>query len=167
MLTSQCFLEYCTTIIKVHNDVTKISTDPKLPLQSSENIKLNIALRMYSFEECSLNNKSLGIASGLPGWHSSKESTCQCKRCKRHRFDPWVRKIPSSSKWQTAPVFLPGKFHGQRSLVGYNPWDHKELDTTKWPNTHKYSIHDHSLLILSLTKFENIKFYFDFRYFRQ
>ena len=108
MLTSQCFLEYCTTIIKVHNDVTKISTDPKLPLQSSENIKLNIALRMYSFEECSLNNKSLGIASGLPGWHSSKESTCQCRRCRRYGFDPWVRKIPWSKKWQHTPVFLLG-----------------------------------------------------------
>ena len=31
---------------------------------------------------------------------------------------------------QLTPVFLPGKFHGQRSLVGYSPWGHKELDTT-------------------------------------
>src|SRR5689334_23533532 len=30
-------------------------------------------------------------------------------------FDPWVRKIPSSRKWQPILVFLPGKFHGQRS----------------------------------------------------
>ena len=29
------------------------------------------------------------------------------------------------------PVFLPGEFHGQRSLAGYSPWGHKELDTTK------------------------------------
>ena len=29
------------------------------------------------------------------------------------------------------PVFFPGKSHGQRSLAGYSPWDHKELDTTK------------------------------------
>ena len=33
--------------------------------------------------------------------------------------------------WQPAPVFLPGKFHGQRSLRGYSPWGHKESDTTK------------------------------------
>ena len=26
------------------------------------------------------------------------------------------------------PVFLPGEFHGQRSLAGYSPWGHKELD---------------------------------------
>ena len=31
--------------------------------------------------------------------------------------------------WQLTPVFLPGKFHGQRSLVGYNPWTCKESDT--------------------------------------
>ena len=35
---------------------------------------------------------------------------------KRCRFDPWVRKIPWSRKWQPTPVFLPGKSHGQRSL---------------------------------------------------
>ena len=34
-------------------------------------------------------------------------------------------------RMSTHPVFLPGEFHGQRSLVGYSPWDHKELDTTK------------------------------------
>ena len=34
-------------------------------------------------------------------------------------------------KWQPIPVFLPGKFHGQRSLVGYSPWGRKESDTTE------------------------------------
>ena len=41
-------------------------------------------------------------------------------QCRRHGFDPWVRKIPWRSKWQPSPVFLPGKSHGQRSLVGYS-----------------------------------------------
>ena len=41
------------------------------------------------------------------------------QRHKRHGFDPWVGKIPWSRKWQPTPVFLPGKFHGQMSLVGY------------------------------------------------
>ena len=50
---------------------------------------------------------------------------------KRCRFDPWVRKIPWSRKWQLAPVFLLGKLHGQRSLVGYCPWGHKKLDMTE------------------------------------
>ena len=55
--------------------------------------------------------------NGLPRWHSSKESTCQRRRCKRHRFDPWVRKIPWSRKWNPTPIFLPGESHGQRSLA--------------------------------------------------
>ena len=40
-------------------------------------------------------------------------------------------KIPCKRAWQPTPVFLPGKSHGQRSLVGYSPWDHKELDRTE------------------------------------
>ena len=42
-------------------------------------------------------------------------------------FDPWVRKIPWRRKWQPTPVFLPGKSHGQRNLVGYSPWGHKGI----------------------------------------
>jgi len=42
------------------------------------------------------------------------------KEMQRCSFNPRVRKIPWSRKWQPAPVFLPGKFHGHRSLMGYN-----------------------------------------------
>ena len=69
---------------------------------------------------------------GLPMWFSGKESTCQCRRHRRCRFDPWVRKIPWRRKWQHIPVFLPRESHGQRSLVGYSPWGHKESDMTEW-----------------------------------
>ena len=62
---------------------------------------------------------------GSPGGDSGKESACQCRRRKRRGFDPWVRKIPWRRKWQPTLVFLPGAFHGQRSLVGYNPRGHK------------------------------------------
>ena len=41
-------------------------------------------------------------------------------------FNPWIRKIPWRRKWQSTPVLLPGKFHGQRSLVGYGISGHKE-----------------------------------------
>ena len=57
----------------------------------------------------------------LPRWHSGKKSTCQCRRFKRHGFDPWVGKMPWSRKWQPTPLFLPGKSHGQRSLADYSP----------------------------------------------
>ena len=39
--------------------------------------------------------------------------------------------FPWSRKWQSTPVFLPGKFHGQRSLAGYSPWGCKESDMTE------------------------------------
>ena len=67
---------------------------------------------------------------GFPGGASGKESTCQCRRHKRYGFDPQVGMTPWSNKWYPTPVFLPGKFHGQRSLVGYSPWGCKELDMT-------------------------------------
>ena len=47
------------------------------------------------------------------------------------RFDPWVGKISWRRKWQPTPVFLPRKYHRQRSLAGYGPWGQKELDTTE------------------------------------
>ena len=47
------------------------------------------------------------------------------------KFDPWVGKIPWRRAQPPTPVFLPGEFHGQSSLVGYSPWGHKELDTTE------------------------------------
>ena len=65
------------------------------------------------------------------GSPNSKEPACQNRRCKRHRFDAWVGKIPWRRKWQPMPVFLPGESHGQRSLVGYSPWGYKVSDTTE------------------------------------
>ena len=54
-----------------------------------------------------------------------------CPQCGRLWFSLWVGKIPWRRKWQPTPVLLPGKFYGQRSLVGYSPWNHKELDVTE------------------------------------
>ena len=53
----------------------------------------------------------------LPRWNSGKKSTCQWRKSKRFGFETWVGKTPWSRKWQPTPVFLPGKFHGQRSLA--------------------------------------------------
>jgi len=46
-------------------------------------------------------------------------------------FYPWVRKIPWRRKWKLTPVFLPGEFYEQRSLLGYSPWGPKESDMTE------------------------------------
>ena len=43
----------------------------------------------------------------------------------------------------SAPVLWPGKFHGQRSLAGYSPWDHKESDMTERTYTHTHT-HTHT-----------------------
>ena len=42
-----------------------------------------------------------------------------CLQCGRPRFDHWIRKTHWRREWQPTPVFLPGEFHGQRSLAGY------------------------------------------------
>ena len=81
--------------------------------------------------------------------HSGKESTCQCRRLKRCGFELWVGKIPWTRKWQPIPVLLPGKFHGQSSLVGYSPWVTK-LDMIEYTHTHTHTqsvcVHTHVLL---------------------
>ena len=71
-----------------------------------------------------MSSVTLTFLYELPRWFSGKETACQCKR---HGFDPWVRKIPWRREWLPTPIFLPGEFHGQRSLAGYSPWGHKRV----------------------------------------
>ena len=61
---------------------------------------------------------------GSPYSSVGKESVCNAG-------DPWVREIPWRREWQPTPVFLPGESHEQKSLAGYSPWGHKELDMTE------------------------------------
>ena len=67
---------------------------------------------------------------------AGKEHSCLCRRCKRPRFNSRVRKIPWRRVWQPTPVSLPGNFHEQRSLSGYSPWGHTELEMTARPHVH-------------------------------
>ena len=60
------------------------------------------------------------VNKGFPGGASGEEPACQCRKHKRHRFDPCIRKMPWRRKWQPTPVFLPREFHGQRSLASYH-----------------------------------------------
>ena len=69
---------------------------------------------------------SLTKEKGFPGGPALKNlPACQYRG---HGVDPWVRKTPWRREWQPTPVFLPGAFHGQSSLVGYSPWALKEWD---------------------------------------
>ena len=84
---------------------------------------------------------------GFPGCTSGKESACQCRRHRRRGSDPWIRKIPCSRKWQPTPVFLLGKFHGQKSLVGYSPWGCKEWDEHTHTHTHTHRFIKHLMCV--------------------
>ena len=70
------------------------------------------------------------------GGVSGREPACQCRRHKRRRFDPWVRKIPWSRKRQPTPVFLSGEFHGQRSLRATVYGVAKSQTWLKWLSLH-------------------------------
>ena len=90
-----------------------------------------LAYVLFDFQKeftISLRSKSLW---GFPAGTSGKEPACQCRRLKRCRFDPWVRKIPWRRAWQPTPVSLPGESHRQRSLADYSPWGRKAPDMTE------------------------------------
>ena len=72
-------------------------------------------------------NINYPLKYGLPRRLSGKESICERRR---HRFDTCVGKIPWRRKWQATLVFLSGEHDGQRGLVSYSPWGHKQSDTT-------------------------------------
>ena len=63
----------------------------------------------------------------FPGGSNDKESSCSVGD---PGLIPGSGKSPGEGNSYTLPVFLPGEFHGQRSLAGYSPWGHKEQDTT-------------------------------------
>ena len=73
---------------------------------------------------CWRRQESVHTPQGLPWWLSGKEPTCQCRR---PGFNPWAWKIPWRREWQPAPVFLPGKSHGRKSLAGCSPRGHKRV----------------------------------------
>ena len=63
---------------------------------------------------CPMSNPMFSSFVGLPRWLSRRLHL----QCRRHGFNPWVRKIPWRRKWQPTPVYLPGESHGQRNLAG-------------------------------------------------
>ena len=78
----------------------------------------------------SFSNKEIwGKGSLHKNWASLVAQTVEnLPAMQETEFSPWVGKIPQRRKWLPIPVFLPGKPHGQRSLVSKSPWDCKESD---------------------------------------
>ena len=71
-------------------------------------------MRKITFKYLKKINRHLGF----PGGASGKEPTCQCKKYKRHGFDPWVSKIPWRRVWQPTPVVLPEESPGTEEPGG-------------------------------------------------
>ena len=112
---------------------------------------------------CPRSKEWAAVGAGLAGLHTRGQTQpCSIHTKAKHRRErPWLKlprgsgragtgggeavatpfpdlgtgvgKIPWRRKWQSTPGLLPGKSHGQRSLVGYSPWDRKESDTTERP----------------------------------
>ena len=101
-------------------DLFPTSTPESQPSRSTQSTELSSLCQLYSRLPLAIwfTRGSVYMSRGASG----KEPACQCRRCKRHRFDPWVREISWRRAWQPIPVFLPGEFHGQRNLVGYSPF---------------------------------------------
>ena len=87
---------------------------------------------------------------GFSGGMSGKESACQCRRYKRCRFNPWVRKGPWRRKWHPSPVFSPGECHRQSSLAAtFLPGGSQKV-RHDWAHTHTHThtrTHTHTVCI--------------------
>ena len=143
--TNQLFL--CSPTEEI--SVASLSSSHPTALSLTASQKVYILLPEFQFKRgqllktsgefsqgCAKKKRILIRRCGLPRWHSGKESACQCWRLRRCRFNPWVRKIPWSRKWQPTPLLLPGESHGQRILVGYSLECCKESDTTGHAGRH-------------------------------
>ena len=108
-----------------HSSTVCPSTDEQIKIRYTDTMEYYSAIKKNGIMPFAATQ------ADLPGGASGNGLTYQCKRWKRCRFDPWVRKITWRRKWQPTPVFLPGESYGQWSLVGYGPWGCKELDMTE------------------------------------
>ena len=90
---------------------------------------------------CHQWHQEAGVSQNIFGQHMAFPGGARGANARRHkrcRFDPWVRKIPGRRKWQPTPVFLPGKFHGLRSLMGYGSWCPKSQTWLKQLSMHAW-----------------------------
>ena len=79
--------------------------------------------------------RSPGEGIGCPLQYSWASLVAQTVKNLPAMRETWVQKIPWQRAWQPTAVFLPGEFHGQRSLAGYSPWGCKESGMTEQLST--------------------------------
>ena len=104
--------------LRLINQISLELISPTVSPRATGSIDMWSVLEVLIGNSCTKGLPSVTWNSELPRWLSGKESPCQCRRC---QFNLWVTKILWRRKWQPTPIFLPGKSHGQRSLVGYSP----------------------------------------------
>ena len=109
---SECY----TTIVPVLHTVTILGSHNTFATRFSET--LNVSRFASKLTNLLVNSIKVDITLGFPGSTSGKEPICQCRRHKRHRFNPWIRKIPWRRPWQPPPIFLPGESHGPPEKPG-------------------------------------------------
>ena len=97
---------------------------------------------MLGINSCFLAQPSRRVTQ----WYFPGNTVVKNTPAKRHVYNPWVRKIPWSRKWQFTPVFLAGKFHGERTMAGYSPWVCKESDLTEHTHTCKQRLSNFTVL---------------------
>ena len=83
---------------------------------SSRSIWLLLTIALTTHRQTLIPNRVV-----LDYYKGFRGGAWQCRRCKRHRFNPWLRKTLWRRKWQPIPVFLLGESHGQRILAGFSP----------------------------------------------
>ena len=84
-----------------------------------------IILSQLAKEKCFQGPSPVSPAASLVA-----QTVKKLPQCRRRRLESWG-KFPWRRTWQPTPVFSPGEFHGERSLVGYSPWVSKS-STTEW-----------------------------------
>ena len=77
-----------------------------------------------------LNRQPFLIPLGFPDGSGVSEGKRICLQFRIPQYNPRVKNIPWRRQWLPTTVFWPGEFHGQKSLAGYSPWGHEEVDTT-------------------------------------
>ena len=71
------------------------------------------------------------VVWGFPGGARGKEPTCQCRRLRDMDSIPGSGRCPGGGHGNPLQYSCLESPHGQRSLAGYSPWGHKELDTAE------------------------------------
>ena len=131
-MKSHMFL-YCRISLSLYNDFTPCIRDHRPHFRISV-IRVRGAIGV-EFEDIIKETIYFLKKLGFPGG-TCKEPTYQCRRHLREAGSiPGSERFPWRRKWQPTPVFLPEKSHGHRSLVGYSPKGHEELDMTEQLST--------------------------------